>query len=377
MLPFHLMIKPAGPKCNLDCKYCYYTGKVEYYPESACRMDLETLERVTEAYIVNNPSTEVVFGWQGGEPLLMGVDFFRRAVELQKKYLRPGQSASNAMQTNATLIDDQWAEFYRENNFLLGVSIDGPPDLHNAYRVDRLGKNTHTKVVKGIETLKRHGVEHNALVTVNRANSRRPQKVYNYLKGLGIEHMQFIPIVETTELGGREITEWSVKPEAFGEFLCAVFDEWGSDDIGRIFVQMFECALGVLVMGWPSVCVFQKTCGRALVVEHNGDLYACDHYVYPSELRGRIESVEGLAEMIDGPDQHTFGAAKADVSGDCRECRWLAYCGGDCPKHRVAFASDGKPISYLCPSYKRFFSHINPELQRIAAQLRLSNSRGV
>jgi uncharacterized protein len=375
MLPFHLMIKPAGPKCNLDCKYCYYTGKSEYYPQSACRMDYDTLERLTEAYLANSPTGEVVFGWQGGEPLLMGVDFFRKAVELQLRYRKPGQFVSNAMQTNATLIDDEWAEFFSENNFLLGVSIDGPADLHNTYRVDRLGKNTHSKVVRAIELLRRHGVEHNALVTVNRANARRPQKVYSFLKSLGLEHLQFIPIVETTGFGGSEVTEWSVRPDHFGEFLCTIFDEWCSIDIGRMFIQFFESALGVIMMGRPSVCVFQKTCGRALVVEHNGDLYACDHFVYPSHLRGRVESVESLAAMVDGQEQHAFGIAKADLSSQCMECRWLAYCGGDCPKHRVTFAGDGKPISYLCPSYKRFFGHAEPALQGIAAYIRKSGSR--
>jgi uncharacterized protein len=374
--PFHLMIKPAGPACNLACAYCYYLEKSAYYPDSQLRMDDETLERVTAAYLQADPAPEVVFGWQGGEPLLIGLDFFRRALELQTKHARPGQRALNALQTNATLITDEWALFFAEHNFLVGVSLDGPPELHDRYRVDRAGRPTYARAHAGILLLQHHNVECNALITVNRANADHPLEVYRHLTSLGLRHLQFIPVVERDPRTGkacpepsRRVTDWSVRPEAFGQFLWAIFDYWARHDVGRVFVQLFESALSVWLGREPTVCTFSPTCGRALAVEHNGDLYACDHFVYPDHLRGQV-TPESLAALVDGPEQRAFGLAKADLSQRCRECPVLRFCGGDCPKHRLRSAEDGKPVSYLCAAYRRFFTGSAQVLEAMAYEVR-------
>jgi uncharacterized protein len=366
--PFHLLIKPSGAACNLACEYCFYLEKTAYYPQSHFRMDEATLERVTEAYLQTNPAAEVTFGWQGGEPLLLGVDFFRTALALQRKHLRPGQRVTNALQTNGTLITEEWAEFFKANDFLVGVSIDGPAALHDRYRHDRGGKPTHAKVVAGIQTLQQHAVEFNALVTVNRANADAPLDVYRHLTGLGIEHLQFIPIVERESPKKSKVTSWSVRPEAFGDFLCTVFQHWARHDVGRVFVQLFECALSVWMGGMPTLCVFQPTCGRALAVEHTGDLYACDHFVYPEHLRGQT-TAETMRDLVDGPAQRAFGQEKAHLPTTCKRCPVLKFCHGDCPKHRLRDGGDA-PLSYLCPAYQRFFTESAEILQAMAFELR-------
>ncbi|HEX2950079.1 MAG TPA: anaerobic sulfatase maturase [Armatimonadota bacterium] len=367
--PFHLMIKPTGASCNLACTYCYYLEKAKLYPESACRMDDDTLERITAAYLQVHPANEVIFGWQGGEPLMMGLDFFRRALALQTQYARPGQHVQNALQTNATLVTDEWAQFFAEHNFLVGVSLDGPANLHNHYRRDRGGQDTHHRVVSGLQTLLRHGVEVNALVTVNRENMRQPLEVYRHLTELGIQHLQFIPIVERESMTSRKVTPWSVRPEPFGEFLCTVFDYWARHDVGKVFLQLVESTLNVWLGGPPTMCVFGPTCGRALVAEHNGDLYACDHFVYRDYRRGPI-TPETLAALVDSPEQNAFGQAKAQLATECQACPVRRFCGGDCPKHRIRSSEDGKPISYLCPAYRQFFTHSAEILQAMANEIR-------
>jgi uncharacterized protein len=367
------MIKPTGAACNLACEYCYYLEKAAYYPGSRFRMDDETLGRVTAAYLQANPAPEVAFGWQGGEPLLMGIDFFRRALALQEQHTRPGQRVQNTLQTNGVLLDDEWAAFFAEHGFLVGVSIDGPPEMHDRYRRDRAGKPTHARALAGLRALQRHGVDHNALVTVNRANAEQPLKVYHHLTGLGFEHIQLIPIVERASAASRKVTAWSVRPDAYGRFLCEVFDHWARHDVGRVFVQTFESALSVWLGGPPSLCVFAPTCGLALAVEHTGDLYACDHFVYPDHLRGRV-SVGTLPSLVEGDAQRAFGMAKADLSETCRGCPVVRFCGGDCPKHRLRIAADGKPISYLCPAYRTFFSHSAEVLKAMAYEVRAGRS---
>lgn len=363
------MIKPAGPICNLACEYCYYLEKTELYPGNKCRMDLETLERITAAYLQVHPGPEVVFGWQGGEPLLMGRPFFEKALEFQAQYVRPGQQVQNALQTNATLIDDGWAEFFAENDFLVGVSMDGPADLHDKYRRSPTGKPTHARVLAGLEKLKKHGAEFNALVTVNRVNAQHPLKVYRHLTSLGFEFLQFIPIVERVSRDSLDVTPWSVRGEQYGRFLCEIFDYWARNDVGRIFVQLFESALNIWMGGPPSLCVFAPICGRAMAVEHNGDLYACDHFVYADHFRGNITGPESLREMVDGQEQQEFGLAKAKTSSECLECEVLPFCGGDCPKHWLATAEDGKLISHLCAGYKQFFTHTAPVFRAMASEL--------
>jgi len=364
------MLKPTGASCNLACEYCYYLDKSALYPGSGMRMDIKALERVTAAYLGAHPGPEVAFGWQGGEPLLMGMEFFERALEFQAKYIRPGCRVQNAVQTNGILIDDDWAAFFAEHNFLVGISIDGPANLHDQYRRSRGGNPSHERVLTGLRCLQRHEVEHNALVTVNRANSRHPLRVYRYLTGIGLEFLQFIPIVERKSPESGDVTEWSALPEGYGRFLCEVFDYWARNDVGRVFIQIFESALNVRMGMPPSLCVFAPTCGRALVAEHNGDLYACDHFVYPTHLRGNIATPESLTAMVDGHEQREFGLAKADLSSECVECPVLPLCGGDCPKHRLSKAADGKSISHLCAAYRRFFTHSSPVFQAMAEEIR-------
>lgn len=367
--PFHLLIKPAGARCNLACAYCYYLEKADYYPGSDFQMDDATLARVTEAYLRVNPAQEVTFGWQGGEPMLLGIDFFQRALAWQRRYARPGQVVRNALQTNATLVTDEWADFFAEAGFLIGVSIDGPPALHDAYRRTRGGGATHHRVVAGASTLLQRGVEVNALVTVNRANAGHPLEVYRHLTGVGFEHLQFIPIVEREKPGSHRLSSWSVRPQAYGDFLCAVFHHWARRDVGRVFVQLFESALNVWLGHPPTLCVFQPACGRALAVEHTGDLYACDHFVYPGHLRGSVDS-DILKALVDGPEQQAFGQAKARLPQECRQCPVLRFCGGDCPKHRLRDAADGVPISCLCPAYRRFFTESAEILRAMAGEVR-------
>ncbi len=367
--PFHLMIKPTGAACNLACTYCYYLEKAQLYPGSSSRMDDETLERITAAYLQAHPASEVIFGWQGGEPLLMGVDFFRRALELQARYARPGQRVQNALQTNATLVTDEWARFFAEQQFLIGVSLDGPAELHDRYRLDYAGHASYPRVIAGLQTLLRHGVEVNALVTVNGANVQHPLPVYRHLTELGIQHLQFIPIVERETPASRKLTPWSVRAQPFGDFLCAIFAQWARNDVGKVFVQLFESTLNVWLGGLPTMCVFGPTCGRALVAEHTGDLYACDHFVYPQYRRGAI-AIDTLADLIDSPAQRAFGQSKADLSQQCRQCAVKVFCAGDCPKHRLRSGDDGKPISYLCPTYRQFFTESAEVFQAMATEIR-------
>lgn len=367
--PFHLMIKPTGAACNLACQYCYYLEKSALYPDCITRMDEATLERITAAYLQASPGVEVTFGWQGGEPLLMGRDFFAKAVAFQRQYARPGQRVVNALQTNGVLVDDAWAAFFVEQQFLIGISIDGPATFHDVHRRDRGGHPSHARVLDGLRALQRQGVEYNALVTVNRANVEHPLEVYRHLTGLGIEFMQFIPIVEREAPGSRKVTPHSVRAEPYGRFLCALFDEWAHTDVGRVYVQLFESALSVWLGGQPSLCVFAPTCGRALAVEHNGDLYACDHFVAREHLRGTI-TAENLPALVDGPEQVAFGAGKAELSINCRQCTVRRFCGGDCPKHRVHPDTDGVPISLLCAGYHRFFTHSAQVLQAMADEIR-------
>lgn len=368
-LPFHLMLKPAGSACNLACEYCYYLGKRALYPHGACRMDDATLERTIAGYLGAHPGGEVTFGWQGGEPLLMGREFFTRALDLQAQYTRPGQQVINAIQTNGTLVDDDWAEFFAARSFLVGLSVDGPAALHDRYRRAPGGDPSQARVIAGLRRLQQHQVDYNLLVTVNRGNADHPREVYDYLVELGAEHLQFIPIVERERPGSRQVAPYSVRPGQYGAFLCGVFEEWVRRDVGRVFLQIVESTLNVWLGGPPTICVFSATCGRAMAVEHNGDVYACDHYVYPDYLRGNL-CAEELPALVDSPTQRAFGLAKAELSGECRRCPVRPFCGGDCPKHRLRLAEDGKPISYLCPGLRQFFQHTAPVLQAMANEIR-------
>jgi uncharacterized protein len=382
---FHVMAKPIGPICNLDCKYCFYLEKETLYPRvSKWAMQEEVLDSYVRQYIEAHDTPEVSFAWQGGEPTLLGVEYFRRLVEVQKKYAG-GKRIHNAFQTNGVLLNDEWAALFKENGFLIGISIDGPRELHDAYRVDKGGQPTFDRVMRGIETLKRNGVEFNTLTTVHRGNADHPLKVYRFLKENGSGFMQFIPIVERISnqatadglqlispsfAGSAKVAPWSVEPRQFGRFLCAIFDEWVRNDVGRYFVQLFDVGLEVWSGMEASLCVFRKQCGAALAMEHSGDLYSCDHFVYPENRLGNIME-SPLAELVDSEQQRKFGADKETMLPKyCRECDVRFACNGECPKHRFLTTPDGEPgLNYLCAGYKMLFHHVDPYMQFMAREL--------
>ena len=388
--PFHLMTKPVGSKCNLDCSYCFYLEKERLYGEPGnMRMQPEVLETYIRDYIAAQPGPVVNFAWQGGEPTLLGVGFFREAVALQARHAQ-GKRIENAFQTNGVLLDDAWGEFLVQNRFLVGLSIDGPAHLHDAYRVDKGGKPTFDRVVAGLQVLKRHGVEFNTLTTVHRKNSAQPLEVYRFLREIGSGYLQFIPIVERSAANPKEgdlwlaappdhadpetldtqVTPWSVRPADFGNFLCRIFDEWVQRDVGKVFVQHFDAALANWTGRPAGICVFSAECGRNLAIEHNGDVYSCDHYVYPRHRLGNLLNTS-LAAMVESPQQRNFGEAKsATLPRYCRECPVRFACHGECPKHRFLRTPGGEPgLNYLCAGYKRFFTHIDSPMRTMAALL--------
>lgn len=383
---FHVMTKPIGPICNLDCKYCFYLEKENLYPNTKhWAMEPELLERYISQYIAAQPTETVTFAWQGGEPTLLGVDFFRTIVNLQEKYA-DGKAIHNSLQTNATLLNDEWGEFLARHRFLVGVSIDGPRELHDFYRVDKGNAPTFDRVMRGIAKLRQHQVDFNTLTVVNRRNSEHPLEVYRFLKEIGSGFMQFIPIVERKAAapgpdglvliqpsyeGSAEVTEWSVEPRAYGEFLVRIFDEWVRHDVGRYYVQHFDVALESWLGMEASLCVFRRTCGAALALEHTGDLYSCDHFVYPENRLGNLAET-ALKEMVASAQQKKFGQDKLDtLPRYCRECTVRFACNGECPKHRFIRTPEGEAgLNYLCAGYKHFFNHIDPYMRFMAAELR-------
>ncbi len=377
---FHVMTKPRGAICNLDCDYCYFLSKEMLYKGSRFRMALNLLEDYTRQYIEAQRVSQVTFTWQGGEPTLMGLDFFKKALELQQKYRRPGMVVQNSIQTNGTLLDEEWATFFKENAFLVGLSLDGPRKMHDAYRHDKGGHGTFNKVMKAVKLLKTRGVEFNILTTLNAANVEHPIEVYRFLRDeVGTEFIQFIPIVErqnkTGFQEGTEVTERSITGEQYGRFLIAVFDEWVRRDVGKVFVQLFDTALNSW-LGLPSgLCVFDETCGTGLAMEHNGDIYSCDHFVEPKHKLGNLRKLPML-QMVGSEQQRQFGLAKRDtLPRYCRECPVRFACNGGCPKDRVLTTPGGEPgLNYLCAGYKAFFTHVDRPMKLMAREIRLRRS---
>lgn len=384
--PFHVMTKPIGPRCNIDCKYCYYLEKEKLYPsEKSFRMADDVLESYIRQMIETTLEAgmpEVSFAWQGGEPTMLGVEYFQKIVDIQAKLTPPGTKVSNAIQTNGMLLNETWGSFLHDNEFLVGISIDGPKQVHDRYRIDRAGRPTFDKVMQGLEVLQRHKVEHNALTTVHRANGGKGKDVYRFLKGLGIEFMQFIPIVERCGADGlagapkydtdpgNTVTKWSVSPRAYGKFLCDVFDIWFRNDIDKVYVQHFDVMLGKWAGAPSGLCVFAETCGGSLALEHDGSLYSCDHYVYPEYKLGRITETP-LRDMLWTDRQNAFGADKAgSLTQQCRSCKYRFACNGGCPKHRIATSRNGEPgHNYFCESYTIFFHHADNRLSHMAQML--------
>lgn len=375
--PFFMMAKPVSSACNLACRYCYYLNRPDVAPSR--RMDAETLEVLIRDVIAAQPGVpEIHFAWQGGEPTLAGIDFFLRAVALQERYCPAGTTVVNAIQTNGTLLDAQWAEFFAAHRFLVGISIDGPEALHDPLRRDARKRTTHAKVLRGLRYLQEAQVQYNALTVVHHMNYRQGRAVYRFLRRIGVRHMQFIPLVERFTRDntfaalppgdpGAAPAPWTAPSEGFGEFLCAVFDEWLANDVGEVFVQAIEEHVAALANRPAGLCVFGPDCSSAPIVESNGDVYSCDHYAFPAYRLGNIlETLIG--ELVRSSRQREFGRAKmAGLPSRCRQCEFLAPCCGGCPKHRFVATPDGERINYLCPSYRRFFSHTAPALARFAA----------
>ncbi|MFX0099703.1 MAG: anaerobic sulfatase maturase [Candidatus Hodarchaeota archaeon] len=372
---FHVMIKPRGAICNLGCEYCFYLPKMNLYQGSKFHMSEDVLESFTKQYIEAQKVLEVTFGWQGGEPLLMGLDFFKKAVEFQEKYKKPGMKIINALQTNGTLLNDEWGRFLHDKNFLIGISIDGPPALHDKYRLDKKGNPTFKKVRAGFNALKRNKVEFNILCCVNATNADHPLKVYKYFRDvLKTEFIQFIPIVERESNTGfkesRKISKRSVSGKQYGNFLIQIFNEWVRNDVGKMFIQIFDITLGAWVGQPGGLCVFAKTCGNALALEHNGDLYACDHFVIPEEKRGNLMETP-IFDLVNSGDQVNFGIKKMRLPKKCEDCSYKFACNGGCPKNRtITIQGEEFKLNHLCDGYKAFFKHVDPYMQFMANELR-------
>lgn len=382
---FMVMAKPIGPVCNLNCTYCYYLEKEKLYTESGSfKMNEQVLESYIKQFIEAQQVPVVTFTWQGGEPTLLGLDFFVRAMELQQKY-RGSKKIENAFQTNGTRLNEDWCRFFKKHNFLVGISIDGPAEYHDKYRKTKTGNTTHQEVMKGIRLLKRFHVEFNTLSVVNDANVHKPLEVYRFLKKIGSGYIQFIPIVErrsdtlpsdglTLVSPGYEdparLTDWSVRSRQFGKFMITIFDEWVRNDVGKVFVQLFDVTLANWVGAPPGLCVFAETCGEAAVMEHNGDLFSCDHFVYPEYRLGNIMETP-MGEMMASGRQIQFGKDKRDtLPRQCLRCEVRFACHGGCPKSRIAVTEDGQPgLNWLCEGYKAFFEHVKPHMDFMANEL--------
>lgn len=383
--PLYVMLKPAGSVCNLVCEYCYYLEKKHLYnakPADKFIMTDELLERFIEQYILSQTQPQILFTWHGGEPLMRPLSFYKRALELQRKYGR-GRQIDNCIQTNGTLLNDEWCRFFKENNWLVGVSIDGPQEFHDEYRRNRQGLPSFRKVMQGINLLNKHGVEWNAMAVVNEYNADYPLEFYRFFKNINCRYIQFAPIVErvTTHKDGRHLAtpvdesnpalaDFSVDPEQWGNFLCALFDEWVKQDVGTYYIQLFDATLANWVGQQPGVCTLARTCGHAGVMEYNGDVYCCDHFVFPEYKLGNIYT-HTLTEMMYGEKQLNFGAAKENkLPTQCRECEFLFACHGECPKNRFIFTADGEPgLNYLCKGYYQYFKHVAPYMDFMKNEL--------
>lgn len=379
--PLYVMLKPVGSACNLKCEYCYYLEKEHLYPSSKDQMMSDVLlEKFTEEYLNSQTQNEVMFTWHGGEALLRPISFYKKAIELQKKYGR-GRQIENVLQTNGTMLNDAWCEFFKENNFLIGVSIDGPQEFHDEYRRNKGGLPTFVKVMKGIQLLKKHGVEYNAMAVVNDYNADYPVEFYQFFKKLDCRFIQFAPIVEriqhqdnglklTTPDEDVPVADFSVSPVQWGKFLCGLFDEWIKEDVGKFYIQMFDSTLANWVGEQPGICTLARHCGHAGVMEFNGDVYSCDHYVFPEYKLGNLNT-DTLSSMMYSEKQLKFGTDKHDkLPRQCRECEFLFACNGECPKNRFAITQDGeRGLNYLCAGWKMFYSHVAPYMDFMKHEL--------
>ena len=389
--PVYVMLKPVGARCNLACKYCYYLEKATLVKESPKAphttfvheapnfMDEKLLEHFTQEYIEMQSTPQVLFTWHGGEPLLLPISYYEKALTFQRKYGR-GRQIDNVLQTNGTLLTDEWCEFLKRNHFLVGISIDGTQDMHDHYRQNQHGAASWEKVMQGIQLLKKHGVEWNGMATVNAYNVKHPLEFYHFFKEIGCQYVQFAPIVERKDKEGnlqgigyhngyvssnnQHLTEESISPEDWGNFLCTIFDEWVRHDVGKYFVEIFDCILANWVGEAPGICIFGKECANVAAMERNGDLYSCDHFVFSNYKLGNIQQ-DSLISMIYGSKQRNFASIKSrQLPRQCRECEYLFACYGECPKNRFAIDRYGESgLNYLCPGYHHFFEHVAPYME--------------
>ena len=387
--PLYVMAKATGARCNLSCSYCYYLEKAHLYPTTSHHvMSDELLQHFVSQYIEAQTQPDVLFTWHGGEPLLRPLSFYRRVLELQLPYWRQGYRISNCIQTNGTLLNDEWCDFFARNGWLVGISIDGPQEMHDAYRKTRDGRGSWQQVMHGIELLKKHGVEWNAMAVVNRLNAEKPEEFYHFFREIGCQYLQFAPIVEriaphsdgrhlatpmqTSDPDGSplQMSEQSVTPEQWGRFLCLLFDCWVKSDVGEMFVELFDCTLANWCGVTPGICSMARECGHAGVMEWNGDVYSCDHYVFPEYRLGNIRDLT-LTEMLYGPKQEEFSQLKHKrLPRQCHECQWLSACHGECPKNRFAHTADGESgLNYLCQGYRTFFEHVAPYMDFMKSEL--------
>lgn len=387
---FNIMLKPAGSLCNLDCQYCYYLDKSEIYGGHEPRMSIDMLETVVKEYIGANDVPEVTFNWHGGEPLILGLDFYKKALEFERKYAN-GKIIHNTLQTNGTLITDEWADFLAKNDFLVGISIDGPADIHDRYRRDKGGYPTFDRVMAGLMNLQRAGAEYNTMSTVNKFSEGRGLEVYLFLKSLGSRFMQFMPVVEhvkyptdakgkmnkrlrpfivnpSTE--GAMLSPWSISDIAYGKFMCDIFDYWVRNDVGRYYVNLFDATLANWCGAMPGTCVHARVCGGNAVIEHNGDLYPCDHFVYPEYLLGNIRKTD-IKTLMQSQKQTDFGLDKRSaLPTKCARCKYLFACNGECPKHRFNRTENGETgLNALCMGYFKFFDHVAPYMDMMKSLL--------
>ena len=381
--PLYVMLKPAGAHCNLACKYCYYLEKNNLYDKSHRHiMSDEMLEQFTREYIEAQTMPQVLFTWHGGEPLMRSIDFYKKALTLQKKYAR-GRRIDNVIQTNGTMLTDEWCEFFAQNNWLVGISIDGPQEYHDHYRLTTTGNPSWQKVMHCIELLKKHHVEWNAMAVVNAYNADHPLEFHHFFKDNGCQYLQFTPIVErlTKHQDGRTLAsladnheiplaDFSVTPEQWGNFLCAIFDEWVRNDVGKMFVEIFDCTLANWMGVLPGICAYSKNCGHAGVMEHNGDVYSCDHFVFPEYKLGNIRD-HTLIEMLYGDKQHAFSRLKhTSLPRQCKECDMEFACHGECPKNRFEKDKYGElGLNYLCKGYYQYYSHVAPYMDFMKREL--------
>ena len=381
--PLYLLAKPAGSRCNLACKYCYYLEKSLLFEKHSPQvMDDALLEKFIHDYIGAQTTQEVLFTWHGGEPLMRPLQFYKKAVALQRKYAA-GRRIDNCLQTNGTLLTEEWCRFFKEQGWLVGVSVDGTQEMHDTYRKAKGGGPSHHKVMQGIRLLQKHGVEWNALAVVNDLNAGHPKEFYRFFKEIGCRFIQFTPIVERllTHADGRQLAAveeegtggmmpFSVSPEQWGDFLIGIFDEWVKEDVGEYFVQLFDATLANWMGVQPGICTLARTCGHAGAIEWNGDVFACDHFVFPQYRLGNLRE-KSLVEMMYSPQQREFGRAKQTaLPRQCRECRWLFACNGECPKNRFARTADGeKGLNFLCSGYRRFFEHVAPYMDWMKREL--------